>query len=361
MELDQQRCWLSLAQQPYPIAREFLKQIVNSYTESIADSLINNWLETHHCVINSEQLEHSLSWLEKKGHHLLAFPQYPERLKAIKDPPVVLFLAGDRQLLGAPQLAIVGSRKPTGGAQENTVYFARHLAEAGLTLTSGLAVGIDGLAHRTALQVKAATIAVLGCGHNTCYPYKHQSLFRDIERKGLLISEFTPDTPVKGFQFPRRNRIISGLSLGVLVVEAAIKSGSLITCRLAAEQGREVFAIPGDIANPMSRGCHYLIRQGACLVDHPKQIIEELNYIDSSTNPEALSNSQLTLISGLSNDEIQLMHCMDRHPTNIDNLVNRSGMKMSLVLSVLFSLELKKKISGSADGYFKRQLESSLF
>ena len=361
MELDQQRCWLSLAQQPYPIVSEFLKQIISSNTESIADSLIDNWLETHHCAINSEQLEHSLSWLEKKGHQLLAFPDYPERLKAIKDPPAVLFLAGDYQLLEAPQLAIVGSRKPTSGAQENAVYFARHLAEAGLTLTSGLAVGIDGLAHRTALQVKGTTVAVLGCGHDTCYPYKHQSLFRDIEQKGLLISEFTPDTPVKGFQFPRRNRIISGLSLGVLVVEAAIKSGSLITCRLAAEQGREVFAIPGDIANPMSRGCHHLIRQGACLVDHPKQIIEELGYIDPSTNSEALSNTQLTPISGLSKDEIQLMHCMERHPTNIDNLVIRSGMKMSLVLSVLFSLELKEKISGSADGYFKRQFESSLF
>ncbi|MCP3674852.1 MAG: DNA-protecting protein DprA [Gammaproteobacteria bacterium] len=361
MELDQQRCWLSLAQQPYPIIREFLKQIVNSNTESIADSLIDSWLETHHCVINFEQLEHSLSWLGKKGHHLLAFPQFPERLKAINDPPVILFLAGDHKLLEAQQLAIVGSRKPTSGAQENVVYFARHLAELGLIITSGMAVGIDGLAHRAALQVEGKTVAVLGCGHDTCYPYKHQSLFRDIEEKGLLISEFTPDTPVKGFQFPRRNRIISGLSLGVLVVEAAIKSGSLITCRLAAEQGREVFAIPGDIANPMSRGCHHLIRQGACLVDHPKQIIEELGYIEPSINPKTLSDTQVTSISGLSNDEIQLMHCIERHPININNLVIRSGMKMSLVLSVLFSLELKQKISGSADGYFRRKLESSLF
>ena len=361
MELDQQRCWLSLAQQPYPVISEFLKQVVNTNTQSIAVSLIDRWLAQNHCKIDPNQLKKSLLWLEKKGHYLLAFPQYPERLKAIKDPPAILFLAGHRQLLETPQLAIVGSRKPTSGAQENTVYFAKHLAEAGLTLTSGLAVGIDGLAHRTALQVGGSTIAVLGCGHNTCYPSKHRSLFREIEDKGLLISEFTPDTPVKGFQFPRRNRIISGLSLGVLVVEAAIKSGSLITCRLAAEQGREVFAIPGDIENPMSRGCHHLIRQGACLVDHPEQIIEELGYTIQSTDLNGLKNTKLSPNSGLSKDENQLMQCISRHPTNIDSLVNRSGMKMSLVLSVLFSLELKEKVSGSADGYFKRKLEPSLF
>jgi len=351
MDLEHARYWLSLAQQPYPLISEFLKQITTIKIETEISLLIPNWLQKHRCKINNIQLNKDLLWLQQPGHQLLSLPQYPEHLKTIKDPPAILFLAGNSQLLFSPGLAIVGSRKPSNGGRENAIYFAKRLAEAGLTLISGLATGIDGLVHQSALQVNGLTAAVLGCGHNTCYPEKHNSLFQQIKQSGLLISEFSPDTGVKPYQFPRRNRIISGLSLGVLVVEAAIKSGSLITCRLAAEQGREVFAIPGDISNPMTRGCHHLIREGACLVDNPQQILEELGF---DIKP---SNHQKKHILGLSVDENNLLNCIDRHPTNIDNIVNRSGMKLPLVLSVLFSLELKSRVTGSADGYFKKQME----
>ena len=195
-------------------------------------------------------------------------------------------------MLFQPQLAIVGSRKPSSGGRENAFYFASKLAQSGLVILSGLASGIDGIAHQAALDVDGLTTAVLGCGHNYCYPKKHQTLFNHIEKNGLIISEFSPNTPVRAYQFPQRNRLISGLSQGVLVVEAAIKSGSLISCRLAADQGRDVFAIPGDITNPMTRGCHHLIRNGACLVETPEQILEELNI---SFSPEKETPKSLAL------------------------------------------------------------------
>ena len=322
--------------------------------------MIESWLKKNHCKANNSDLDKNLIWLQQPDHHLFSYPQFPENLQAIKNPPAILFLAGNTDLLFQPQLAIVGSRKPTSGGRENTLYFSNHLAEAGLTLISGLAVGIDALVHQAALKVNGSTIAVLGCGHNTCYPAKHSQLFQEIKQKGLLISEFTPDTSVKSYHFPRRNRIISGLSLGVLVIEAAIKSGSLITCGLAAEQGRDVFAIPGDITNPMSRGCHHLIRQGAFLADRPEQILDELDYNSIKVDlPDINSKPEQTNAGyqNLSNDEKKLLLCINRHPPSVDNIVNRSGMKMALVLSVLFSLELKSKIIGSADGYFKRHME----
>jgi DNA processing protein len=358
MDLEYSRCWLRLAQQPYPFINEFLNQIKAIDTDP--NLLIDPWLKKNHCKINVRSLEKSLEWLQQPDHTLIAFPDYPDNLKAIKDPPAVLFLAGNPELLFHPQLAIVGSRKPTNAGRENAIYFATFLSKAGLTLISGLAIGIDALIHQAAIRSTGITTAVLGCGHNTCYPSKHHALFREIREKGLLISEFTPDTPVKSYQFPRRNRIISGLSLGVLVIEAAIKSGSLITCGLAAEQGRDVFAVPGDITNPMSRGCHHLIRQGAFLADRPEQILNELDYNpkqDDIVNAHSDEKSNKIYYHKLTNDEIKLLLCINRHATSVDSIVNRSGMKMALVLSVLFSLELKSMIIGSADGYFKRQLE----
>jgi len=176
-----------------------------------------------------------------------------------------------------------------------------------------------------------------------------------------LISEFTPEVSVKAHQFPRRNRIISALSLGVLVVEAAVKSGSLVTCKHAAEQGREVFAIPGDITNPMSRGCHHLIRQGACLVDKPEQILDELdwnnNNLHNISRPNPLIGVENTTNTKLTDEEISLLDCIGRHPTTIDRIVNRTELKMTLVLSLLFSLELKGMVTGSAGGYSKNQSE----
>ncbi|PCJ49427.1 MAG: DNA-protecting protein DprA [Gammaproteobacteria bacterium] len=355
MDLEQMSSWLGLAQQPYPLINEFLKQLASAEVDHDVGNLIDFWLKKHRCPLDKTQRSSSIEWLQQSNHHLVNFLEFPEALKTISNPPAVLFLAGDPKLLYQPQLALVGSRKPTSGGRENAILFASELARSGLVILSGLAIGIDGLAHKATLEVGGLTAAVLGCGHLTCYPAKHQELFNAIKTKGLIISEFTPDTPVRAYQFPRRNRIISGLSLGVLVVEAAIKSGSLITCRLAADQGREVFAIPGDITNPMSRGCHHLIRHGACLVDSPDQILEELNF--SSSNKQ-IKPSNLDLFrpqNDLSKEENLLLVGINRHPTSIDNLLNRTSFDVPHLLSLLFNLEQKNKIFSSADGYYKKQ------
>ena len=371
MELEQTRLWLSLAQQPYPIIREFLNKLIDSEANSLLNQssdlekeqtgpLIAHWLEKNNCKIDDHKIEQTLLWLKVSDHSLLTFVDFPEQLKSIDSPPAILFLAGKLKLIYQPQIAIVGSRKPTNAGKENVLYFVDDLVQAGLTITSGLARGIDGLAHRATLDLDGATIAVLGCGHNHCYPSQHRNLFDLIKSKGLIVSEFFPDVGVKGHQFPRRNRIISGLSLAVLVIEAVIKSGSLITCKLAAEQGRDVFAVPGDIGNPLTRGCHHLIRNGACLVDSPQQILQELNIVTKQVAEKEIKASDSTIHDGSNKDTIYtldeklILDSLNRNPITIDRILSRTGMKMSLVLSVLFSLELKGVVIGSIDGFFKR-------
>lgn len=221
----------------------------------------------------------ALRWLEAPGQHLLAFddPGYPALLKEIPNAPPLLFIAGDPQVLERPQLAMVGSRRASAPGLDTARAFSRSLASAGFVITSGLALGIDGAAHKAALDVEGITVAVLGSGLENIYPQRHVSLARKIvEHGGALVSEFPLDMPPTRETFPQRNRIISGLSLGVLVVEANIASGSLITARLAAEQGREVFAIPGSIHHPGMKGCHQLIRDGAQLVETVQHILEGL-------------------------------------------------------------------------------------
>jgi len=213
-----------------------------------------------------------------QARHILTLhdPAYPALLKEIADPPPLLFVRGDPAVLSRPQLGIVGSRNPTPGGRSLAEDFARSLSRCGLVVTSGMALGIDAAGHRGALRGGGTTLAVAGTGPDRIYPARHRDLARAIVEQGAIISEFAPGTPALPSNFPRRNRIISGLSLGVLVVEAACRSGSLITARLAAEQGREVFALPGSIHNPLARGCHHLIRQGAKLVEDIEDIVEEL-------------------------------------------------------------------------------------
>jgi len=228
--------------------------------------------------VDTAAFEAELAWLSETGHHLVTWADtdYPPLLREIPAPPVVLYVIGDRQSLSHPQFAIVGSRNPTPMGRENAQAFAKTLAGAGLTITSGLALGIDGAAHRGALDAGGKTIAVVGTGLDRVYPARHRDLAYAVVQQGALVSEFPLGTPPKSENFPVRNRIISGLSLGTLVVEAAVQSGSLITARLATEQGREVFAIPGSIHSPQARGCHALIRQGAKLVETAQDILEEL-------------------------------------------------------------------------------------
>ena len=301
-----------------------------------------------------------LAWLEEPGHHLVTRddPRYPERLKCIPDAPIALYVAGDPGLLDQPQIAIVGSRNPTPGGERNAFEFARHLAGCGLVITSGLALGIDGAAHRGALAADAPTVAVTATGLDLVYPARHRALAHQIAERGALISEFPIGTRVRAGLFPRRNRIISGLSLGVLVVEAALGSGSLITARLAGEQGREVFAIPGSIHNPLARGCHQLIREGARLVERAQDLFEELApqlqaCLRPLATPEAPSAEPAP--TSVDDDYGRLLDAMGYDPVSPDELVARTGLPPEAVSSMLLLLELEGRVSAVPGGRFVRQ------
>lgn len=305
-----------------------------------------------------EPVEDDLRWLEGENRHLLT-PQdsrYPSLLAEIEDAPPLLFIQGNPNILSAPQIAIVGSRNPSASGRETATDFARYLSEAGLSVTSGLADGIDGAAHQGALKTSTPTIAVTGTGLDRVYPAKHRNLAHQIVEQGALISELPPGTPPIPSNFPRRNRIISGLSLGTLVVEAAQKSGSLITARLATEQGREVFAIPGSIHNPLARGCHTLIRQGAKLVETAGDILEELAPL-LGTVLRAPRKGETELGDSprqWDQDYEQLMAALDYDPTPIDLLIQRSGLTADAVSSMLLLLELEGFVSAAPGGRYCR-------
>lgn len=226
-----------------------------------------------------KKVEQSLYWAQQPDNHIITIkdPSYPVLLKEIPNPPILLFVSGDLQLLQAPQIAIVGSRNPTTSGLTTATIFAQELAQAGLVITSGFAVGIDAAGHKGAIAAAQKTIAVMGTGLQQLYPAQHKNLAQEIlDAGGVLLAEFPLASKGKAWHFPLRNRIISGLSIGTLVIEAAIRSGSLITARLASEQGREVFAVPGSIYNPVAHGCHYLLSQGAKLVTQSVDVLEEL-------------------------------------------------------------------------------------
>jgi DNA processing protein len=292
--------------------------------------------------------------------------RYPSQLRELDAPPPVLFVRGQVDLLNEPQIAIVGSRNPTAGGIETARDYARYLAGVGLTITSGLAIGIDGAAHEGALAV-GRTIAVLGTGPDRVYPASHRELAQRIIGSGALVTEFPPGIGPHASHFPRRNRLISGLSLGTLVVEAAPNSGSLITARYAAEQGREVFAIPGSIHNPLARGCHGLIRQGAKLVDGADQILEELRpqlrhfmeepevakQAPGARPPGATpASGKADESSGLDPDYRRLLGCIGHDPLAPDELIARSGLPAHAVSSMLLLLELQGQVMSHPGGRY---------
>jgi len=303
------------------------------------------------------------TWLAEPRHHLLTLEDslYPETLCQISDPPALLYVVGDVELLSVPQIALVGSRNASHQGLENAHAYSRFLSERGLVPTSGLALGIDVAAHQGALQGMGLTVAVLGTGVDRIYPARHLALAHQIvEQGGALVSELALGTPPLAQNFPKRNRIISALSLGVVVIEAALKSGSLITARMALEQGREVFALPGSIHNPLSKGCHSLIRQGALLVDSAEQILEELApQLDrcfatgagtvgvDSVDAEASAS----LLEGLSSTEQQLLQVMGYDAASLDRLVLRSGLPVAELQTQLLSLELQGWVSVVPGGY----------
>lgn len=304
-------------------------------------------------------LDAALAWAEVEGNHLLPITAetYPATLHDLTDAPPMLFVTGDIDVLHTPQLAMVGTRNPTPGATRTAEEFAAALGAAGLTITSGLALGIDGASHRGALAGGAFTIAVMGTGPDRIYPASHRDLAHQIvDSGGAIVTEFAPGVGVHHSRFPRRNRLISALSLGTLVVEAAIRSGSLITARLAGELGREVLAIPGSIHNPLSRGCHRLIRQGAKLVETADDVLEELaSRIGQLTIPAAHTADQTADTAVELDDEYRrLLACLDYAPTPIDELIERSGLPAASVASMLLSLELQGlAVSAGANRYMR--------
>ncbi len=299
-------------------------------------------------------IETDLNWLNSNAdHHIINLhdQRYPPQLKQIDSAPPLLFIIGDSTLLSTHQLGIVGSRNPSAGGKENSFHFAQSLSQAGLTITSGMALGIDAAAHKGALANNGKTIAVTGTGLDRVYPARHRQLAHDIAANGAIVSEFPIGTPPLPDHFPRRNRIISGLSLGILVVEAAPRSGSLISARLANEQGLEVFAIPGSIHNPLARGCHQLIRQGAKLVETTTDIIEELS-VRLNTVPTLTPGSEADL--DLDSNTLELLSIVGHDPCGIDTLIERSKLSAEQISSILLVLELRGMVSSLAGGLYIR-------
>ena len=302
-------------------------------------------------------IQPSLEWLESPQRYLLTLsdPAYPPLLAEIPDPPPLLYIQGDLELLQRPQLAIVGSRNPSASGSINARDFSAFLASAGLTITSGLAIGIDAAAHLGALS-RGTSIAVTGTGLDRVYPAAHRDLAHQLAEQGALVSEYPPGTPPKAENFPRRNRIISGLSVGVLVVEATLHSGSLITARLALEQGREVFAIPGSIHNPQARGCHRLIREGAKLVESAQDIFDELGALLGSLRelPAQAGPTALPTNLGIDPEYAHLLEAMGFDPISVDQLIVRTGLTPESVSSMLLLLELEGHVSSAPGGHYCR-------
>jgi len=302
-----------------------------------------------------QAIEQDLCWAEQADCHILCLTdaQYPSLLKEIHDPPPVLYVKGDPACLQSPQIAMVGSRNASPVGRETAHAFARQMVRQGLTVTSGLALGIDAAAHAGALAGGGRTIAVTGSGLDRIYPARHQKLAEEILQQGALVSEFAIGTAPLAENFPRRNRIISGLSTGVLVVEAAIRSGSLITARMALEQGRDVFAIPGSIHSTLAKGCNNLLKQGAKLVETAADIIEELGYIDHEYLPDAagkVSRNELPLDESYQS----LLECVGYEPIGIDAVIARSGLTAESVCSMLLVLELHGIVETTAGGLYSQ-------
>lgn len=318
--------------------------VLNQFRADPDSSEIGRKLAADLAYINTQSNLHCLSYDD---------PLYPRLLREIPRPPPLLFVRGDPTCLSLPQLAIVGSRNPSGGGSENAERFAHYLAERGFAITSGLALGIDAAAHRGALRAGGKTIAVMGTGIDLIYPSRHRQLAQDIiDSGGALMSEFPLGTSSHASNFPQRNRIISGLSGGTLVVEAAVQSGSLITASYALQHDREVFAIPGSIHNPLARGCHQLIRQGATLVETAQDIVDQLAGLLSYKRQEIRSGkaAQPELFDApdepddqpmLNTDEQSLLQALGYDPLPVDLLAERTGLDVGSLSAQLIGLEIK--------------------
>ena len=312
-------------------------------------------------------LDADLAWLTTPGHHLVGWtsPDYPALLRRVAAPPLALFVAGDPDLLWHPQVAVVGSRRPSAGGRGHARQFARALAGHGLAITSGLAEGIDTEAHLGALAV-GRTVAVIATGTDLAYPASNRALLERIRAEGAVVSEHPPGTPPRQTHFPSRNRIIAGLALGTLVIEAALRSGALITARLAAEAGREVFALPGSIDNPMARGCHRLIRQGAALIEGPDEILDTLapvaadlaealrGRLDHAPAGAAASDPADPPTPRTGGPEQQVWQALGHDPATADQLAQRTGLTVATLSAMLMAMELDGRVTAEHGRYARR-------
>lgn len=297
-------------------------------------------------------------WLDQPEHHLIVYgaAEYPQLLKQLPDPPLALFAKGDVSILNDPAVAVVGSRKPTPVGQQLTHRIACRLAECGVSIASGMALGIDGVAHRAALERGGNTVAVMGCGLDTIYPARHRNLFEQIALSGCLLSEFPLGVPVSRNTFPRRNRLVSGLSLGTLIVEAAARSGTLITARLTMEQNRPLMVVPGSPLSQQYAGSHALLQQGAALVTCAQDILHELQL--PLTQALEKHSSQTEKSAGLGVHSRLLEHIY-HEPTSIDSIIQSSGLTAAEVSSMLLALEVDGLVGRTSNGEVVKLLDEN--
>jgi len=361
--MDELHYWLALHQALNATPRTIMqllkkhhspRQIFDAYAQNPQQLPLTTTQKARLSSINWRAIEDEIKWEKQTHHHIITLnnPHYPKALRYIYDPPSVLYCIGDPTLLSTLQIAIVGSRKPSHTGTCNAKEFAFKLAQAGLTITSGMALGIDGCAHQGALAAHGTTIAVLGCGANIVYPKRHRSLYDHIKDKGVIISEHPLNHGPIAKNFPRRNRIISGLSQATLVVEATLRSGSLTTARFANEQGRDVFAIPGSIHNPQSCGCHHLIKEGAALTEDVQDILDEFNL----SIPVETQKIHTIYRKDLDPIDDKLIECLGFETRSVQYLISELGSSAQYVASQLLKLELRGYIKAVPGGYCRVKL-----
>ncbi|MBQ0724870.1 MAG: DNA-processing protein DprA [Cycloclasticus sp.] len=364
---NEQRHWLTLWRVKGVGAKNFIslldvfshpKRVLAASLSELKNAGVSAELAGRIQRIDPSEADADIKWLENDDCHLMCWhdDDYPGLLKEIHDPPPVLFIRGDRSLLSSLQIAIVGTRNPSALGLKTTRAFANSFTAMGLTVTSGLALGIDQAAHQGAIDISGKTIAVAATGLDRVYPASNRGLAEKIIVTGALVSEFPIETHPQAGYFPRRNRIISGLSLGVLVVEATIKSGTLVTARHAIEQGREVFAMPGSIHNPQAKGCHYLIRQGAKLVETAEDVLEDLGALSlAATSKPLVMNEQVSAKTcSLGDDYFKLLEKIAFAPTSVDDLIEATNFTAEEISSMLLVLELEGLVLSSPGGFFCR-------
>lgn len=361
------RAWFVLARANLPAGE--LTRLLGEYGDAISivaqgDSVLKRsgmGESSRHAIVHPDEkaISADLAWLEQRDCHMVhrQSPDFPQLLGELADPPALLYVRGDVDALHLPALAIVGSRNPTRGGVRNALAFARHLSATGFCIVSGLAQGIDTAAHTGALETGGKTVAVLGHGIDRVYPATNRDLAHRIIGSGAVMSEYPLGSAPRREHFPQRNRLISGLALGTLVVEAAKRSGSLISARLAAEQGREVFAIPGSIHNALSRGCHQLIRQGAKLVESAEDIVSELGPLVGhlmQNETDTATKSPQDVAPAHDADYDMLLRAIGHDPATADQLAAESGLTIEQVSSMLLILELKGEVEALKGGQYLR-------